>query len=113
MSGSHAAQKRNRPDQDTISAIEEAIEAADAAEKRLNALLEEWQNSNPTCFAVIESNHGYHDSWIKSYHLTREDAEKSKPADLNSGWEPTTYFVDKKETKSLSQETLKKLFRKK
>ena len=100
--------KRGRSEDDDIK---NAIFAFEEAKQTLNAKLKEWVENNPTCYVVVESNQGYNDIYVKSYHITREDAEKAKPENLRSGWEPTTYFVDQRKTKDIHIEKIKEMFK--
>lgn len=91
-------------------AIKDAIASVIDAQKNMERLLEEWRTENPTCYAVVEYNQGYKDRWTKSYHCTQEEAEKAKPADITTGWEPCTYNVVQVETSKLPLDTLQRMF---
>ncbi len=55
-----------------------------------------------TAYVIIEHNHGYNDTWRRGVYFTREEAEKAKPEDTNSGWEPCTYHIIEEDLSQLS-----------
>lgn len=102
----------NKKLQMSVSEISKAIVAADEATIQLEELLKLWKKNNAVCFAVVENNLGYFDTTIRSYHLTKEDAENAKPQDTRYGWEQCTYHISEIDTRKLGLETLKQLFKK-